>query len=132
MFVTGESIWPEESTKQEIKESLLDIRTIAETDAFVSAEPDSIHYYMELAQESYDKKDNPVLYNECMAALSNETSFALVADMKKVFDERDVFYRYIPTFIMINEETFRHFVLSTQLTFVEDRPSCIWVLTYKR
>ena len=131
LFITGESIWPETSSRAMVEESLKDIKTIVEKDVFISSNCDSIQYYMDMAQEDCEGKDL-VLYNECMAALSNEASFALVANMGKIFKERERFYLYIPNFIMVNEETFRHFVLSTQLTFVEDRPSCIWVLTYGR
>ena len=131
LFITGESIWDDDSGREQVECSLRDVETMVEKDAFVSSDKDSIQYYMNLAQENCEGKDM-VLHNECMAALSHDASFALVANMEKVFEEKERFEPYIPTFITRNEKTFRHFLLSTQLTFVENRPSCIWVLTYGR
>ena len=70
-------------------------------------------------------------FDECVANLSRDASFMLVADMHKVSENPERFRPYLPPFILENATLFHSFILSTQLSISEDRLSHIMVLTYK-
>ena len=71
------------------------------------------------------------LFNECVANLSPDASFILVADMDKVTRHRNELLPFLPPFIRRAPELFRPFILSMQLTEPEGHLSHILILTYK-
>lgn len=71
------------------------------------------------------------LFDECVANLSRDASFIMVADLDKVEADSERFKAYIPTFVMDNLDLFRSFILSVQITKLENRLSHIFVFTYK-
>ena len=71
------------------------------------------------------------LFNQCVTNLSNEAAFALVADMSEVVKEPEYWAAYLPAFVLENAVLFKPFILSAQLSLHQERPSHMWVLTYK-
>lgn len=131
LYLTGETYTPDSSNcLTQAVEHLADCPLIKESDWLVSADRDSTQCYM---NEAYDANEsgNRTLYSECVANLSNEASFALVADMQRVAQDPQLFRDYLPAFILNNAPLFRSFILSAQLTLTPEQSSHIWVFTYK-
>lgn len=130
VYLTGDTFLYEEGEKENIVLSLKDFPVVREEGLLVSAEKDSTAYYM---AEAYDANDtgNRTLFNECVANLANEVDFSLVADMQKVEENPQRFQPYLPSFMLENASLFRPFILSAQLSLNGERPSHIWVFTYK-
>lgn len=96
----------------------------------LSSDRDSTQYYME---EAYVARleNNHSLFDECMANLSNEASFSLVADMDSFDTYKEVLSPYLPVFVRENAGLFSPFILSLQYSIVDNNLSQIWTFTYK-
>ena len=131
VYLTGDTYASDKiAEKENMVKSLNDMAVVKEEGLFVSAEKDSTTYYM---AEAFDANDtgNRTLFNECVANLANEVDFSLVADMQKVEENPKRFESYLPSFMIENASLLRSFILSAQLSLNGERPSHIWVLTYK-
>ena len=131
VYLTGDMYALEiNAEKENMIKSLNDMAVVKEEGLFVSAEKDSTAYYM---AEAFDANDtgNRTLFNECVANLANEVDFSLVADMQKVEENPQRFQSYLPSFMIENASLLRSFILSAQLSLNGERPSHIWVFTYK-
>ena len=131
VYLTGDMYALEiNAEKENMIKSLNDMAVVKEDGLFVSAEKDSTVYYM---AEAFDANDtgNRTLFNECVANLANEVDFSLVADMQKVEENPKRFESYLPSFMIENASLLRSFILSAQLSLNGERPSHIWVFTYK-
>ena len=71
------------------------------------------------------------LFDECVSNLSRDASYIMVADMDKIAQKPEYYYSYLPPFLQRHPDLFRPFILSVQITEVEDRLSHIFVFTYK-
>ena len=131
VYLTGDMYALEiNAEKENMIKSLNDMAVVKEEGLFVSAQKDSTSYYM---AEAFDANDtgNRTLFNECVANLANEVDFSLVADMQKVEENPKRFESYLPSFMIENASLLRSFILSAQLSLNGERPSHIWVFTYK-
>lgn len=131
VYLTGDMYALEiNAEKENMVKSLNDMAVVKEEGLFVSAQKDSTSYYMD---EAFDANDtgNRTLFNECVANLANEVDFSLVADMQKVEENPKHFESYLPSFMIENASLLRSFILSAQLSLNGERPSHIWVFTYK-
>ena len=131
VYLTGDMYALEiNAEKENMVNSLNDMVVVKEEGLFVSAEKDSTTYYM---AEAFDANDtgNRTLFNECVANLANEVDFSLVADMQKVEENPKHFESFLPSFMIENASLLRSFILSAQLSLSGERPSHIWVFTYK-
>ena len=131
VYLTGDMYAFEiNAEKENMVNSLNDMAVVKEEGLFVSAQKDSTSYYMD---EAFDANDtgNRTLFNECVANLANEVDFSLVADMQKVEENPKRFESYLPSFMIENASLLRSFILSAQLSLNGERPSHIWVFTYK-
>ena len=131
VYLMGETYLPEDSDAQNnLSERLAEVPVVKEEGLMLSAKKDSTAYYMD---EAFDANDGVVhsLFNECVANLSNEASFSLVADMEQVEKEPARLQSYLPSFVLDNVALFRSFILSAQLTWNGERLSHLWVFTYK-
>lgn len=72
-----------------------------------------------------------VLFDECVATLSRDASYILVADLEQVAKHPTQYRAFLPGFVNANLEKFSAFILSVQITKLEDRFSHILVFTYK-
>ena len=128
-YLTGDihlSLDDEEEVSLQIKECPVDKKE----GLLVSTDRDSTLHYME---EAYVARlaNNQTLFDECMANLSNEASFSLVADMQAYDGHESVLNPYLPTFVQKNVDLFTPFILSLQYSLVDNRLSHIWTFTYK-
>ena len=131
VYLTGDMYALEiNAEKENMVKSLNDMAVVKEEGLFVSAQKDSTSYYM---AEAFDANDtgNRTLFNECVANLANEVDFSLVADMQKVEENPKHFESFLPSFMIENASLLRSFILSAQLSLSGERPSHIWVFTYK-
>ena len=131
VYLMGETYLPEDSDALEsLSDHLEEVPVVREEGLMISAKKDSTAYYMD---EAFDANDGVVhsLFNECVANLSNEASFSLVADMEQVEKEPARLQSYLPSFVLDNVSLFRSFILSAQLTWNGERLSHLWVFTYK-
>ena len=131
VYLTGDMYALEiNAEKENMVNSLNDMAVVKEEGLFVSAQKDSTSYYMD---EAFDANDtgNRTLFNECVANLANEVDFSLVADMQKVEENPKHFESFLPSFMIENASLLRSFILSAQLSLSGERPSHIWVFTYK-
>ena len=71
------------------------------------------------------------LFDECVSTLSRDASFIMVADLEQVAGNMEEYGSFLPSFVSRNIDSFRSFILSVQITKVEDRLSHILVFTYK-
>ena len=113
-----------------LSERLTEVSVVKEENLLISADKDSTAFYM---NEAFDANDAGVrsLFNECVANLSNEAAFSLVVDMKNIDEKPERFQSYLPSFVLKNAPLFRSFILSAQLSLSGERPSHLWVFTYK-
>ena len=131
VYLTGDTYIPEGNTYMEgVLGHLEEVPVINEQGVMISAQKDSTAIYMNQAYEA-DDMGNRTLFNECVANLSNEVAFSLVADMEKVQENPNRFQAYLPPFVLENVSLLRSFILSVQLSINGKRPSHIWVFTYK-
>ena len=71
------------------------------------------------------------LFDECVSNLSRDASFIMVADVDKLAQNLGAYKNYLPAFIYDHVELFRSFILSVQITNVNNKLSHIFVFTYK-
>ncbi len=71
------------------------------------------------------------LFDECVANLSHDASYIMVADMDWVLRHPEDCRPYLPGFVLRHPGLFRSFILSVQVTRLENRFSHIFVFTYK-
>lgn len=131
LYLTGETFLPEDSDCLTRALGYLgECPQINEADRLVSVNRNSTKCYMEQASAT-DEADGRTLFDECVSNLSWESSFALVADMRRVTEAPQEFSAYLPSFMLAHARQFRSFILSAQLSLSPGRASHIWVFTYK-
>lgn len=131
VYLTGETFEGDEPVLLETMADMLqDVPLVHESDLFISSDKDSTSYYMNEAYEA-NENGNRLLFNECMANLSNEASFSMVVDMQKVVEAPERFQNYLSPFVLKNASLFQPFILSAQYSLNGNRPSHMWVFTYK-
>jgi hypothetical protein len=131
-YLTGSTFVAEDSSEMEtVMEAIREMEVVNEEGSLLlSSDKDSTAWYMNRAFEENDFSHR-TLFNECVSNLANDANFTLVADMEKVYEEPSRFQPYLPSFVLENTHLFRHFILSAQLSLYNNRPSHIWVFTYK-
>lgn len=129
LYLAGDTFMPDTCTYlSSLTEALEEIPDVCVEDSLIiSSNKESIAAYMDEANES----DNHTLFDECVANLSNDAAFMLVADMDKVSQNPGRFVSYLPRFVLENASFFRSFILSSQLSLANEKLSHIMVLTYK-
>ena len=131
VYLTGETFASDEPDLSEtMAVAFQDIPFVKEPDLFISADKDSTLSYVNKAYETIGT-GNEVLFNECMTNLSSEATFSMVVDMQKVIDTPERFKPHLSPFILENAPLFQSFILSAQYSLNGNRPSHMWVFTYK-
>ena len=67
------------------------------------------------------------LFDECVSNLSRDASFIMVADMDKVSRSPELYSAYLSPFILAHPNLFRSFILSVQITEVENKGYLIFL-----
>lgn len=131
LYLTGETFASDDCSCVALaKERIGEAPFVKEEQLLLSSDKDSTMLYMNRAMDA-NENGNRTLFNECLSNLSYEASFTFVADMDRVADNPQSFQDYLPPFILSRASFLRPFVLSVQLMLGEERPSHIWVFTYK-
>lgn len=127
LYLTGETYLPEACDLHYIQEK----RTFYEEEKlFFSTEKDSVALYID---KVYDEEIyNRTFFNQCLANLSKEAIYTLVADMEYVSGDSILLQGCLPDFLLENASLFSSFVFSAQYSLTDaNRLSHIWVFTYK-
>lgn len=128
VYLTGDTFLPDScSCVDQMIKKLGSIQEVREDSLIISADKESMVRCMEEAYE----RENRTLFNECVANLSHDAAFMFVADMARVSKEPERFKPYFPSFLLENAPLLHSFILSMQLSVVNDSFSHIMVLTYK-
>ena len=131
VYLTGETFGEDDSVLLKTTgDALQEVSVVNEPNLFISSDKDSTSYYMNVAYDA-NESGNRLLYNECMANLSSEASFSMVVDMQEVVETPERFQTYLCPFLLENAHLFKSFILSTQYSLNGNRPSHMWVFTYK-
>ena len=131
LYLTGETYQADGNMdRSELLECIQLLDGEYEDNRFISTHKDSTLVYIEQALEKMERGEQ-ALFNQCVTNLSNEAAFALVADMNEVVKEPEYWAAYLPAFVLENAVLFKPFILSAQLSLHQERPSHMWVLTYK-
>lgn len=97
VYLTGDTFMPDScGCVNQMAEKLKNIPDIREDSLIISADKDSMADYMEEAYE----RNSRTLFNECVANLSRDAAFMLVADMNKISRNPERFEPYLPAFLL--------------------------------
>lgn len=127
-YLTGESYMPD-TVEISLKDMGKNSSYYEKENIFFSVEKDIVAYYMDKMYE--EDTMNHTLFMQCLANLSREASFTLVADVQGIALKSSDFSNLLPMFVRNNIPLFNSFILSLQYFNVGDRLSHIWVFTYK-
>lgn len=127
-YLAGETFMPAAcDCLSRIPEKLSSVPEIHEDSLILSTDRESMARLMDEAGLDTTR----CLFAQCVANLSREAMFTLVADMDKVAANPERFSPYLHPFLLKNTSLLHSFILSAQLSCVNDRLSHIMVLTYK-
>lgn len=113
-----------------VSDNLRETPFVRQEGLLISADRDSTQWYMNKAYEE-NVLNKQSFFNECVASLSYEACFSLVADMQCLDSDSQLLRPYLPAFIWNNAPLFSSFVLSAQYSLVNGKLSHIWTFTYK-
>lgn len=125
-YLSGEVFEPD-SCMQHVTDRLQQVPQIF-SDSLVLV---SGHHRVDSCISSVIAQSNHSLFDECVSNLSREASYIMVADMDKVLQNPQEYACYLPSFLVDHAELFRSFILSVQVTKLENKLSHILVFTYK-
>lgn len=128
VFYLSGAMYAADSCMQTIEKRLADISPVLQKDSLLVVS----------GQEKVDSCISSViaspfhsLFDECTANLSRDASYIMVVDMDEVVRNPARYVPYLPGFILRHLNLFRSFILSVQITRIENRFSHIFVFTYK-
>ena len=131
LYLTGETFQADSSfDSSELLECIQLLDGEFENNRLISTNKDSTTVYVEQALEKMERGEQ-TLFNQCVTNLSKEAAFVLVADMDEVVKEPEYWAAYLPSFVLEKAMLFKPFILTTQLSLNKERPSHMWVFTYK-
>ena len=127
VFYLSGSMYASDSCLYRVEERLKSIQPLCEDSVLILS-----------GQEKVDSCISQVLsvpqhtlFDECVSNLSRDASFIMVADVDKLAQNLGAYKNYLPAFIYDHVELFRSFILSVQITNVNNKLSHIFVFTYK-
>lgn len=131
LYLTGDIYLPSQTVGEEqVQEEFQKLPFVRHEGLLISADKDSTQYYMEKAYEE-NATEYRTLFNECVANLSYEACFSLVADMKCAESTDSLLKSFLPSFVGENEALFSPFILSAQYSLANGRLTHLWAFTYK-
>ena len=89
-----------------------------------------MHGNLEKIYQKRNKGQN-TLFDECVANVSQDASFMMVADVDKLILSDDKYKSFVLPFIWDNKNVFSDFILSTQLSLSQNNLMQVFILTYK-
>ena len=131
LYLTGETFLADSSfDSSELLECIQLLDGEFENNRLISTNKDSTTVYVEQALEKMERGEQ-TLFNQCVTNLSKEAAFVLVADMDEVVKEPEYWAAYLPLYVLEKAMLFKPFILTAQLSLNKERPSHMWVFTYK-
>ena len=80
---------------------------------------------------SHIAAESPRMFDACVSSLSRDAAAIMVLDMDVCVDNPAKFKNYLPTFISLFPWVFKSFIISMQLTVIEDTVYHLFTFTYK-
>lgn len=132
LYLTGETFMPDTCTCLSTLRDAKEKTSFYEAESIVfSNEKDSVPHYINKVYEDEETADRS-LFSQCVANLSREADYTLVADMQKASLRPEAFGPYLPEFLRKRAPLFGSFIFSAQYSLDDDdRLSHIWIFTYK-
>ena len=127
VFYLSGRMYADESCIRRAEEQLAGVKMKAENNFIVASGQHQVDSCVSEAIVS----PHDALFDECVSTLSRDASYIMVADLDQVATDPEKYRAFLPPFVGANLENFRSFILSVQITKLEDRLSHILVFTYK-
>ena len=127
VFYLSGRMYAEHSCLESAKEKIAGMKMKAENNFLVV----SGHHQVDSCVSEAIVAPHDALFDECVSTLSRDASYIMVADLDQVAEDPDKYGLFLPPFVKMNLENFRSFILSVQVTKLQDRLSHILVFTYK-
>ena len=127
VFYLSGRMYADQSCIEKANERLVGIKMKAENDFLIV----SGQHQVDSCVSEAIVTPHDALFDECVSTLSREASYIMVADLDKVAKDPAKYSTFLPLFVRGNLEKFRSFILSVQVTKLQDRLSHILVFTYK-
>lgn len=126
LYLSGSMLAPD-SFMQNVASRLYEIKNVMSDSVMIVSD----HNKVDSCISAAISKPKVRIFDQCLANLSGEASYIMVADMDKVAQNIELYSPYVPEFICDNIELFRPFIISSQITEVDGGFSHIYVFTYK-
>ena len=128
LYLTGDTYLTEGKASSESVSAILGAHPwVWEEGLMISADRDST----DACIASLDAENPESLFQQCVSNLSQDADYSMVVDMQKVWNEKERFKKYLPTFVLENCLLFRPFILSVQYSVHDEELSHFWIFTYK-
>lgn len=114
-----------------IDSTLLTYACIYKDHLLISPHVKGLQAYIESIEDKKTVPKGVSLYNDIIATLSQTYNFLMMADMERVLRQPKSCVRFIPNLFFRYDRFFRHFILTTQFTSVDDVVYPNLILTYK-
>lgn len=128
VFYLSGQMYESADCQQRTIEAVRAIPTVCEPDSLLIV---SGHNKVDSCVAQIAASPSHSLFDECVSNLSRDASYIMVTDMEKVMECPEKYASYLPPFMLRHADLFRSFILSVQLTEVDNRLSHIFVFTYK-
>lgn len=128
VFYLSGQMYESADCQQRTVEAVRAIPTVCEPDSLLIV---SGHNKVDSCVAKIAASPSHSLFDECVSNLSRDASYIMVTDMEKVMESPEKYASYLPPFMIRHADLFRPFILSVQLTEVDNRLSHIFVFTYK-
>ena len=131
LYLTGETYLPDSCLSlSDIEQPILGQNSVYEKDWLLSTHRDTTSVFMEKTHHLMEDGERS-LFNQCVANLSKDAVYTMVVDMERVVENSELFAGCLPSLLLNHATLLRSFIVSAQLSLTQNRPSHVWVLTYK-
>ena len=127
VFYMSGAMWAPDSCRQQLCRQLEALPPVREDSVVIVAGQQQV----DACIAEITARPQHTLFDECVANLSRDASYVMVADMEKVAQSPQRYAPFLPAFLLERIDLFRPFILSVQLTKVGSDLSHIFVFTYK-
>lgn len=110
--------------------SLLTYACIYKKQLLISSDVTALQAYVEAIEEKSVLEGTPG-YEEMIASLSQSYNFMMTGDMEVILNQPEGYVRFIPSLFFRYSKFFRHFILTSQFTSMDQAVYPNLTLTYK-
>lgn len=111
--------------------SLLTYACIYKKQLLFSPDVAALQAYVEAVEEKNAVLEGTPVYEDMVTSLSQSYNFLMMSDMETILEQPESYVRFIPNLFFRYGKFFRHFVLTTQFTCMDNIVYPNLTLTYK-